>query len=270
MHAPIYHGEAKSFSLTLSPESLRMKSKPWLRLYTDIIDDEKLGLVAFEDRWHYIAFLACKGKGLLDRNEDQELTRRKVALKLGLSTRELDEVVRRLAEVGLLERETMQPVGWDERQFLSDSSTDRVRAFRERTSGKEDGNADETFQKRPKRQNTETDTETDTKKKPGRPAAPEPVVLPECIPQESWDAWMAYRKRRRLSTVEATMQGQVRRLTEWSSRGHSPAEIIRESIDNGWQGLFEPKVRSQPLARHTGLSTGRNYSEGIGDDGSFR
>ena len=136
-----------------------MKSQPWLRLYTDILDDEKLGLLAFEDRWHFMALLACKGRGLLDRDESPELMRRKIALKLGLVVRELDEVARRLSEVDLIDRETLQPLAWDKRQFNSDNSTERVRAYRERQSQKA-RNADETFQKRP--QNTDTDTDTDT------------------------------------------------------------------------------------------------------------
>ena len=136
-----------------------MKSQPWLRLYTDIIDDEKLGLLAFEDRWHFMALLACKGRGLLDRDESPELMRRKIALKLGLVVRELDEVARRLSEVGLIDRETLQPLAWDKRQFNSDNSTERVRAYRERQSQKA-RNGDETFQKRP--QNTDTATDTDT------------------------------------------------------------------------------------------------------------
>ena len=136
-----------------------MKSRPWLRLYTDILDDEKLGLLAFEDRWHFIAILACKGRGLLDRNEQHDLMRRKIALKLGLATRELDEVARRLSDVGLIDRETLQPNAWNERQFLSDTSTDRVRAYRERQTQKA-RNTDETFQERPK--STDTDTEEET------------------------------------------------------------------------------------------------------------
>ena len=137
-----------------------MKSRPWLRLYTDILDDEKLGLLAFEDRWHFIAILACKGRGLLDRNEQHDLMRRKIALKLGLATRELDEVARRLSDVGLIDRETLQPNAWNERQFLSDTSTDRVRAYRERQTQKA-RNTDETFQERPKSTDTDTDKETE-------------------------------------------------------------------------------------------------------------
>lgn len=39
---------------------------PWLRLYHRIIDDDKMRLLAFEDRWHFIALLCLKREGVLD------------------------------------------------------------------------------------------------------------------------------------------------------------------------------------------------------------
>ena len=95
------------------------KSLPWFRVYTEMIDDEKLRLLAFEDRWHFTALLCLKGQGLLD--EGGPLLMRKVAVKLGLSVREVEEVARRLAEVGLIDQDTLQPLAWSKRQMLSDS-----------------------------------------------------------------------------------------------------------------------------------------------------
>lgn len=46
-------------------------SNPWLRLYTEAVDDEKLRLLAFEDRWHFIAILCCKGKGIIDETKQR-------------------------------------------------------------------------------------------------------------------------------------------------------------------------------------------------------
>lgn len=108
---------------------------PWFRLYTEAVDDEKLRLLAFEDRWHFIALLCCKGSGVLDGADSESLFRRKVAVKLGLQVRELDEVARRLAEVDLIDEQTLQPLAWCKRQFRSDNdktATDRKRRQRER------------------------------------------------------------------------------------------------------------------------------------------
>lgn len=130
-------------------------SNPWFRLYTEMVDDEKLRLLAFEDRWHYVAILCCKGKGLIDSGDTQAMLMRKLSVKLGLTQRETETVLMRLEEVGLVDSSTAQPSGWNDRQFLSDVSTARVKAYREKV--KREGNVSETAQ--------EEDTDTDTKQK---------------------------------------------------------------------------------------------------------
>lgn len=83
------------------------KTMPWFRAYTEMVDDEKLRLLAFEDRWHFVALLCLKGKGVLD--EGGPLLMRKVALKMGLTLTELAEVMKRLEAVGLACSATYQP-----------------------------------------------------------------------------------------------------------------------------------------------------------------
>ena len=156
------------------------KPMSWFRFYNEAIDDEKLRLLAFEDRWHFTSLLCCKSKGLLDSATDSpELKSRKIALKLGLSTRELDEVARRLSEVGLVDRDTLQPLAWDKRQFQTDTSAERTRQYRERQKKASDkvkrhGDVTVTVQE------TETETETESPLPPtgGEPAGSEGVVFP--------------------------------------------------------------------------------------------
>jgi len=87
-----------------------MKALPWFRMYHEALDDEKLGLLAFEDRWHFVALLCLKCRGVLDSEPDFEMLQRKVSLKMGLAIRELDEVIDKLASVGLVDSKTLQPV----------------------------------------------------------------------------------------------------------------------------------------------------------------
>ena len=108
------------------------KSLPWFRAYTRMVDDDKLKLLAFEDRWHFVALLCLKGEGLLDKGDAPSLLMRKVAVKLGLDVRSLEEVARRLAEVGLIDQATLQPEKWDGLQMRSDS--DQTAAERKRRS----------------------------------------------------------------------------------------------------------------------------------------
>lgn len=155
------------------------KPMTWFRLYNEAIDDEKLRLLAFEDRWHFVALLCCKSKGLLDSGDSPDLKTRKIALKLGLSSRELDEVARRLSEVGLVDRNTLQPLAWDDRQFKTDTSAERTRQYRERlkqSGDKKKRRSDVTVTV----QETETETDTDNPPTPqgGEPAGSEGDVFP--------------------------------------------------------------------------------------------
>ena len=148
-----------------------MKKLPWFRLYRDIIHDDKIKLLAFEDRWHFVAILCMKCDGLLDEPES-DVKDRRIAVNLGVQVRELGEIRRRLVEVGLVD-ETLNPLAWDELQFKSDSSAERVRAYRERV--KQPCNVSVTPQ------DTDTDTDTDTdpdKEKPAEEEKPKQFTPP--------------------------------------------------------------------------------------------
>jgi hypothetical protein len=111
-----------------------MSALPWFRLYHRIIDDKKLKLVAFEDRWHFVALCCLKASGELDE-PDFSLRCRQVAVALGLAAAELDEVARRLQAVKLIDEE-LCPVSWDKLQFRSDK--DETAAERQRRKRNKD------------------------------------------------------------------------------------------------------------------------------------
>ena len=102
----------------------------WFRLYNRMIDDEKLRLLAFEDRWHFVALCCLKSSGLLDEPAS-DLRSRKIAVKLGVQVRELEEICRRLSEVDLVDQD-MNPLAWESLQYRSDNSTARVQKYREK------------------------------------------------------------------------------------------------------------------------------------------
>lgn len=107
-------------------------------------------------------------------------------------------------------------------------------------------------------------TDVVDKPAPKKPARFDPlsIDLPSCLSADSWRSWVAYRRSRKITCAEATIRGQLKNLSAWSSAGHSPDSIIKASIDNGWQGLFEPKVANVPTARPaTGRQTAiSNYA----------
>lgn len=110
-----------------------MSELRWLRLWTDVVDDPKLLLLAPSDRWHYVAILALKRSGMLDEPDTDEVRDRKVGLRLRLDDRERDELRRRLIEVRLIDI-AWQPMGWGGRQFSSDhdsTAAERQRRYRD-------------------------------------------------------------------------------------------------------------------------------------------
>lgn len=227
-----------------------MSNLPWFRLYAEAVDDEKLRLVAFEDRWHFIAILCCKAAGVLD-GEDAQLRLRKVAVKLGLDLRELGEVARRLAEVGLICAESLQPLAWDDRQFKSDHDTtaaDRQRRKRMRdkeippvTVASRVSHADVT-----RLEQNRTDTE---QKKSIEPAARKRAAAPAApadVPVPLWNDWLAVRRAKKQPLTATALQA-VRNEAQKASL--TLADAIRMSVENGWAGfkhswLLEAAARS--------------------------
>lgn len=194
-------------------------SRQWFRMYSEAVDDEKLRLLAFEDRWHFVAILCLKAQGTID--SDAPHLERRIALKLGLQLPQLDEVKRRLIEVCLI-NENWQPLAWDARQYESDVSTERVRRHREKRSR----NVSETDQNRTEQNRTEQN----------RTEEEAPTVVGLDI--AAWNAWTVYRKQIGKPVKQASIPAAQRKL---AAHGTSQIEVVEQSIANGWQGLFPVK-----------------------------
>lgn len=67
------------------------------------------------------------------------------------------------------------------------------------------------------------------------------------LSNEAWERWVKYRKEIRKPLSPSTTKSQVEKLR--SKAPHTRAEMINRSIENGWQGLFEPNQQ-----RKSGIS----------------
>lgn len=81
-----------------------------------------------------------------------------------------------------------------------------------------------------------------------KPAQFDPQWLPTPIglKQEKWVEWVLYRSKIGRKPKPETWKKQIEFLESCIAKGINPADLIDESIRNGWQGLFEPK--GQPRA----------------------
>jgi predicted DNA-binding protein len=77
-------------------------------------------------------------------------------------------------------------------------------------------------------------------KAPKPPAAT--LEIPSCIPVDAWLEWDAYRKVKSGAawTLHAKKLSAARLESFWEA-GADPRAVIRQSIENGWSGLFAPK-----------------------------
>lgn len=129
----------------------------WFRFYHEALDDPKvqtLDAETFRD-WVNLLCLCCRHGGELPKTTED------IAFALRRSLIGCQSVLDRLAIAGLIDRCKGGPNGmfyaihgWEKRQYKSDSSTDRVKRYRERSK-----NVSET----PPDTDTDTDTEREEK-----------------------------------------------------------------------------------------------------------
>ena len=127
----------------------------WFRLYDEVLDDPKVQKLSPElfKFWINLLCLASKKDGVLPDAEA-------VSFALRTPFHETRECLDSLFQCGLLDqnKKGMTPHGWSKRQYKSDTSTDRVKRFRQRYR-----NVTPTVTETPPDTYTETDTDTEQK-----------------------------------------------------------------------------------------------------------
>ena len=130
----------------------------WFRFYNEALDDPKVQRLDGDTfkTWVNLLCLCARHDGLPKSIQD-------ISFALRVDVHGCSTVLSRLADAGLLDRLHGGVDGmhyaihaWDKRQYKSDTSTERVKRFRERS-----GNVTETVNETPPDTETDTDTETD-------------------------------------------------------------------------------------------------------------
>lgn len=80
----------------------------------------------------------------------------------------------------------------------------------------------------------------------------EPIVLPDWLPNETWEEFKQHRKQLKKPMSELAQQKSIKQLEKMRSEGQDVVEVIETSIANGWQGLFE--IKSQGVTHGKGNS----------------
>ena len=84
-----------------------------------------------------------------------------------------------------------------------------------------------------------------------------PLVVPDWIPSEPWEAYLRHRKHRRAKVTPEAAEGLIQKLLELKKQGEDITAVLRQSVTNGWTGLFpvsgngKGKPQGQELAHTT-------------------
>lgn len=162
----------------------------WFRLYDELLDDPKVQRLSGDDfkAWINILCLASRHDGSIPPVDD-------IAFALRADLKKASAIVARLVSADLLVQigDRYMPHGWNERQFKSDVSTNRVKAFRDRKKAAS-SNGDETFHATPPDTDTDTDTDTEVPLAKANGANLDPD-------KAFWDASKAYLGPKRASLI---------------------------------------------------------------------
>jgi len=214
----------------------------WFRFYAEFVNDPKVQLLTevTQRRFVMLLCLRCNVNSNDDVTLHETLTDENIAFQLRISLEEWQETKQILLSKNLIDKHNV-PVNWDKRQYISDSSAERVRRYREKK--KQECNVTVTPP------DTESDTESDSNtpisplenpKKTKSPKFNPLTAKPENVSSEVWAEWIKYRRERKDKTTESTCRAQAKKLS-----GLSPPDaeaVIRRSIENGWTGLFTEQV----------------------------
>jgi hypothetical protein len=132
---------------------------PWFRIYPSILTDDALTSAPLATKWCWIAVLCVANdgspRGSLNTSHGIAVTPERLARKARVRVKEAEKALAFFREEGMIAQvDGLECVDrWDDYQFESDCSTDRVKAYRERCKERS-RNVTETHQSR-----TETETE---------------------------------------------------------------------------------------------------------------
>jgi hypothetical protein len=179
-------------------------ANPWFRLYSEFATDPKVQMLSETDQRRFIMLLCLRCSNGSETLHDDE-----IAFQLRISETEWQQTKSILMAKNMVDQHG-KPLAWDKRQYLSDSSTARVKAHRVRM--KQACNVSVTA--------PDTDTDTDTELTPHTPlldfAESEisgDVVLQQGNPkfQQFWDLYPR-RGRGKCSRTETLKKWEFKKL----------------------------------------------------------
>lgn len=208
----------------------------WFRAYSEFATDPKVQSMSESDQRRLVMLFCLRCCDVLGTLQEQDIA---FALRITLPDLLKSKLV--FIEKGFID-DGWIILNWDKRQFVSDSSTDRTRRYRERMRTSQERHSDG------------LDTDTDTKAEEKQTQKEEDgikgafdILVPEWLPLESWNGWMELRlvKRDRNNRIVPWTKHCAKialgKLERWREQRYDLVTILDAAASGNWQGLYLPK-----------------------------
>lgn len=209
-------------------------ANPWFRLYSEFAHDPKIQMLPEAMQRRYVMLLCLKCSDTLETLHETEL-----AFQLRLDEAELLETKKLFISKNFIDK-NWNILNWNKRQFISDSSTMRVRKHRNKK--KQVGNADETLQERSSNA-IDTDTDTEHTHKIKKAII---VATPIGVSDSVWQEFIAHRKSKKARVTQLVIDGIQK---EASIAGWSLEDALKEIIVRNWQSFKADWVKDENLSK---------------------
>lgn len=195
-------------------------ANPWFRLYSEFAHDPKIQMLPEAMQRRYVMLLCLRCSETLETLHETE-----IAFQLRLTEAELVETKHLFINKNFIDRH-WKILNWDKRQFVSDSSTMRVRKYRNKK--KQPSNDNETLQER---SSNAIDTDTDTEQKQKKTTS---VAPPEGVSISVWQDFLTLRKAKRAPMTQRALNGL---MSEAEKAGWTLEKALEECCVRGWQAF---------------------------------
>lgn len=186
----------------------------WFRFYGETLNNAKVQRLPGDlfKAWVNLLCLASAADGVIPKGED-------IAFALRMMPEEADDIVAQLLKRNLLEDrgEFYVPHNWDERQFKSDTSTNRVREHRSRSTKQDETVSCNVSETPPETEQSRTETEQTSASPaaaPSRSRKKQAIRLP--------DDWQPDQSARDYASRQGLSSGEIAREVE-KFRNHARA-----------------------------------------------
>lgn len=203
----------------------------WFRLYAEFAHDAKVQMMSECDQRRLVMLFCIRCNG------DVTLQDEEVAFQLRISNEEWQVTKANFVSKGFINSDN-EVLNWDKRQFVSDSSAERVAKHREKK--KQERNVTVTP---PDTEQIQNRTDTEHKKKQPSQLS---LLLAHGIPESLANDWLRIRKEKRQPLTATALDATIREATQAKL---TLQQAITIACENSWAGFKASYLKGNPIQR---------------------